>query len=233
MPRQSRMTLPGQPSHVVQRGVNKCAIFVDDIDRQLFLQLLHRAFGSHGVSLHAYVLMSNHVHLLVTPATGKGLADAMRSQGNSYVQAFNRRHGRCGPLWQGRFHSTLVDRDDYLLSVYRYIELNPVRAQMVPRAEDHPWSSVRGNLRLRHDPLLTPHASFLALADNEAERTARYAAFLEDPSPGRDLSSIRRHTTKQRPIGDTAFVQMVERTLSRSAELKPQGRPRKTGTEAT
>lgn len=233
MPRQPRMTLPGQPSHVVQRGVNKGAIFVDDIDRQLFLQLLHKAFLDNDVALHAYVLMGNHVHLLVTPATATGLADAMRSHGNSYVQAFNRRHGRCGPLWQGRFHSTLVDKDTYLLSVYRYIELNPVRAQLVACAEEHAWSSVHGNLLLRRDPLLTPHPSFLSLADNDAERASRYAAFLRDRRAGADVSLIRTHTDKQRPMGDAAFVKMVENTLGRPARLNAQGRPAKIGTEAT
>jgi putative transposase len=185
---------------VIQRGVNKGAIFVDDIDRQLFLHLLHGAFLKHRVALHAYVLMDNHIHLLATPSTQRGLADAMRMQGNNYVQAFNQRHGRTGPLWQGRFHSSMIDSDAYLLSVYRYIERNPVRAGAVS-AEDHPWSSVHGNLQRRDDPMLTPHPAFRALAATARNRTTVYARFLRDVNASADLPAIRSHSARQRPLG--------------------------------
>lgn len=230
MPRQARLMLAGQAYHVIQRGVNKGAIFVDDIDRQLFLHLLHSAFLKHRVALHAYVLMDNHIHLLATPSTQRGLADAMRMQGNNYVQAFNQRHGRNGPLWQGRFHSSMIDSDAYLLSVYRYIERNPVRAGITVSAEDHPWSSVQGNLQRRDDPMLTPHPAFRALAATARNRTAVYARFLRDVNASADLPAIRSHSAKQRPLGDAAFLRMVEKTLGRPVAMRRQGRPRKEGT---
>ncbi|EKT4442795.1 TPA: transposase [Stenotrophomonas maltophilia] len=230
MPRQARLMLAGQPYHVTQRGVNKGAIFVDDIDRQLFLHLLHSAFLKHQVALHAYVLMGNHVHLLATPSTGVGLANAMRMQGNNYVQAFNQRHGRSGPLWQGRFHSSMVDSDAYLLSVYRYIELNPVRAGMTAGPEDHPWSSVHGNLQRRHDPMLTEHPAFQALAASKRQRTTLYGQFLRDLDASADLQAIRAHSAAQHPLGSTAYLRMVEQTLGRPAMLRKRGRPRKEGT---
>lgn len=230
MPRQARLMLAGQPYHVTQRGVNKGAIFVDDIDRQLFLHLLHGAFLKHQVALHAYVLMGNHVHLLATPSTQVGLANAMRMQGNNYVQAFNQRHERSGPLWQGRFHSSMVDSDSYLLSVYRYIELNPVRAGMAADAEDHPWSSVHGNLQCRDDPMLTEHPAFQALATTKRQRATLYAQFLRDMNASADLPAIRAHSAAQHPLGNAAYLRMVEQTLGRSAVLRKRGRPRKEGT---
>ncbi|WP_294992598.1 transposase [uncultured Stenotrophomonas sp.] len=230
MPRQARLMLAGQPYHVTQRGVNKRAIFMDDIDRQLFLQLLHRAFVKHHIALHAYVLMDNHIHLLATPSTHPGLAQAMRMQGNSYVQAFNQRHGRSGPLWQGRFHSSMIDSDAYLLSVHRYIELNPVRAGMATTAEDHPWSSVHGNLQRRTDPLLTEHPAFQALATGKRQRTALYAEFLRDANASADLPAIRAHSAGQHPLGDARYLQKVAQTLGRDVQVRKRGRPRRQGT---
>jgi len=230
MPRQARLMLAGQPYHLTQRGVNKGAIFVDDIDRQLFLHLLHGAFLKHHVALHAYVLMGNHVHLLATPSTQVGLANAMRMQGNNYVQAFNQRHERSGPLWQGRFHSSMVDSDAYLLSVYRYIELNPVRAGMAAYAEDHPWSSVHGNLQRHDDPMLTEHPAFQALAPTKRQRAMLYAQFLRDLNASADLPAIRAHSTAQHPLGNATYLRMVEETLGRSVVLRKRGRPRKEGT---
>lgn len=230
MPRQARLMLADQAYHVVQRGVNKGAIFVDDIDRQLFLHLLHSAFLKHRVALHAYVLMDNHIHLLATPSTQQGLADAMRMHGNNYVQAFNQRHGRSGPLWQGRFHSSMIDSDAYLLSVYRYIERNPVRAGIAVSAEDHPWSSVHGNLQRRDDPMLTQHPAFQAFAGTAQQRTALYAAFLRDVNASADLPAIRKHSLRQCPMGDAAFLRMVEHTLGRPVAMRKRGRPRKEGT---
>lgn len=233
MPRQARLMLAGQPYHVTQRGVNKGAIFVDDIDRQLFLHLLHGAFVKHHVALHAYVLMGNHIHLLATPSTNNSLANAMRAQGNCYVQAFNQRHERSGPLWQGRFHSSMVDSDAYLLSVYRYTELNPVRAGLVAIAEDHPWSSVHGNLDLRDDPLLTPHPALQTLAPTAQRRAMRYAEFLRDVNASAEAPAIRAHNAMQRPLGDAAFLHMVEETLGRPVVLRKRGRPLKEGTGGT
>ena len=234
MPRHARLLVPGLPFHVVQRGVNKGAIFADDVDRDHFLRVLHKAFVKHDVALHAYVLMDNHVHLLATPVLPCGLASAMRALGTAYVQAFNQRHGRSGPLWQGRYHSSLVDNDAYLLAVHRYIELNPVRAGLVSSPEQARWSSVHGTLGLRRDPLLTPHAALLMLGTTPARRSARYRAFLQDRrAADRESAGIREHGRTQCPLGGARFLQMLAETLGRPVTPRAPGRPRKTGEETS
>ena len=142
MPRQPRLELPGIPLHVTQRGVNRCAIFLDDADRHHYRRLLRDACRKHGVAIHAFVLMDNHVHVLVCATEAGRVSRAMRQAGQSYVQSFNQRHGRVGTLWQGRFKSSLVDSGAYALRVIRYIELNPVRAALVDRPDAYRWSSV-------------------------------------------------------------------------------------------
>lgn len=133
MPRQARLEIPGVPLHITQRGVNRCAIFLDDDDRRHYLCLLGESAAEHGLEIHTYVLMGNHVHLLVSSGESGQVSLAMRQLGQAYVTAFNRRHRRTGTLWEGRFKSCLVDSDRYLLTAYRYIELNPVRAAMVEK----------------------------------------------------------------------------------------------------
>jgi REP element-mobilizing transposase RayT len=151
MPRHARLELPGTPLHITQRGVNRCAIFLDDDDRCHFLRLLRERAAISEVAIHAYVMMGNHVQLLATAArAGAGaVARMMHGVCMCYVQTFNRRHGRTGTLWEGRYKSCLVDSERYLLTVYRYIELNPVRAAMVDLPEHYRWSSVQANLNLR------------------------------------------------------------------------------------
>lgn len=182
MPRRPRLELPGLPMHVTQRGVNRCAIFIVDDDRHHYRRLLREACSKYAVTLHAFVLMDNHVHLLLTPTQAGGLSRTMREAGQSYVQAFNARHGRCGTLWQGRFKSCLVDSDRYLLTVIRYIELNPVRAAMVTAPEDYQWSSVHTHLGKACDPLITLHPTYLALGSLPAERHAAYGQWLRPAS---------------------------------------------------
>lgn len=131
------MHLPGIPLHVTQRGVNRCATFVDDVDRHHLYRLLRDAASQYGLAIHAYAFMGNHVHLLLTAPDGDALPRTMRKVGQCYVQAFNHRHRRSGPLWQGRFKSCIVGTERYLMAVYRYIELNPVRAAMVERPEHY------------------------------------------------------------------------------------------------
>jgi len=157
MPRQTRLELPGTPLHITQRGVNRCAIFLDEQDRRHYYELLRDAVHEHGIKVHAYVLMGNHVHLLLTSPERHALSRTMRNVGQCYLQAFNHRHRRSDTLWQGRFKSCLIDSERYLLTVYRYIELNPVHAAMVERPEQHRWSSVHANLNQQPDDLVTPH----------------------------------------------------------------------------
>ena len=140
MARRPRIDAPGIPQHVIQRGVNRCACFHDDLDREFYLAAIGEVAGLHACSIHAYVLMTNHVHLLVTGQQTSSVSAMMQSLGRRYVRRFNNRHGRSGTLWEGRFKSSLVDSEQYLLTCYRYIEMNPVRARMVADPGDHAWS---------------------------------------------------------------------------------------------
>lgn len=227
MPRRPRLELPGLPLHVTHRGVNRAATFLDDEDCGLYRQLLHDALGAQGVALHAYVLLTNHVHLLVTPPEPGALSRSMSRLGQRYVPAFNRKHGRTGTLWEGRFKSCLVDSERYLLTVYRYIELNPVRAAMTETPEHYRWSSVHANLAIAHDPCITPHASYLALAADPQTRGEAYRQWLHAALSDDDLHAIRAHLQQERALGSPRFQAMVEKTLNRPVALRSPGRPRR------
>ncbi|OOG54110.1 transposase [Rhodanobacter sp. B05] len=225
MPRRSRLELPGTPLHVIQRGVNRCANFVDDVDRRHYYDLLCDAADAHDIAIHAYVFMGNHIHLLLTSTQPDALSQAMRNTGQCYVQAFNRRHGRSGTLWQGRFKSCLVDTERYVMTVYRYIELNPVRAAMAERPEQHRWSSVHANLGLLKDRLVTPHSIYLELDHDAVVRAAAYRTWLHDGVSDDDPQRIRAHLQQERALGDTKFQTMVEKALGRPVAVRPRGRP--------
>ena len=156
MARLPRFVLPGHPQHVIQRGNNRNVIFASEDDFHFYLDCLKTACKSHDVQVHAYVLMTNHVHLLMTPQTECGLAKVMQSVGRRYVQYFNWNYKRTGTLWEGRYKATLIDTKRYLLTCYRYIELNPVRANMVTQPEAYRWSSFRFNAHVIPDDLVTP-----------------------------------------------------------------------------
>lgn len=227
MPRLPRLELPGIPLHVTQRGVNRCAIFLDDADRHHYRRLLRDACRKHGVAIHAFVLMDNHVHLLVGADRVGCVSRALRQAGQTYVQSFNQRHGRVGTLWQGRFKSSLVDSDAYALRVIRYIELNPVRAAMVERAEDYRWSSVHTHLGMAQDALVTPHPVYLALAADRAGRASAYRAWLRAPLHTEELAHIRAYMAQEKALGDPRFQAMVEKALNRPANVRQRGRPRR------
>lgn len=226
MPRRPRLVLPGVPLHVTQRGVNHAAIFFDDRDRLHYRRVLRQACAKQGIAIHAFVLMDNHVHLLLTPSSGKSLAAAMRHSGQCYVQYFNARHDRNGTLWQGRFKSCIVDSERYLLTVCRYIELNPVRAAIVATPEEYRWSSVHTHLGKTSDPLLTPHPVYLALGRTTRERAAAYAQWLRQGIPEQDLQAIRRYIAQERVLGSHRFQEMVAKTLNQPTDLRPRGRPK-------
>lgn len=227
MPRQPRIELPEVPLHIVQRGVNRCAVFIDDDDRYHYLHLLMEKSRKLEVSIHAYVLMSNHVHLLATSATVGAISRMMRHVGHNYAASFNRRHRRTGTLWEGRFKSSLIDSEEYLLSVYRYIELNPVRAAMVDNPENYKWSSIHANLDLRRDPLVSPHHVFTGMAATARERICAYRAWLRAGFLDEDVKRIREHLRQEKALGSPKFQAMVEKTLGRSVAVRPHGRPRR------
>jgi len=218
MPRTARIVLAGYPLHVIQRGVNRAAIFVDNQDRFQYLRLLRRACAKHEVAINGFVLMGNHVHLLLTPRSNKSVALAMQVLGLCYVKYFNTRHGRTGTLLEGRYKSCLVDSDAYFLMACRYIELNPVRAAIVARAEDYPWSSVHEHLGHRHKPWFTLHATYLSLGDTKPKRTSAYRRLLMEGISVEQVERIRRYSDQ--------FQRMVERALNRPVTVRPQGRPR-------
>lgn len=160
MARQPRLDLPNVPQHVVQRGNNRLLCFLDDSDRYRYLQLLREALLHTGRVLHAYVLMDNHAHLLVTPSAVGDVARLMQKLGRQYVGQFNARHGRTGTLWEGRYKSCLVDTETYVLRCYRYIDLNPVRARMTDDPAAYAWSSAAAHGGYREDALVTPHPAY-------------------------------------------------------------------------
>ena len=227
MARQPRFALPWHPQHVIQRGNNRDRIFADDRDYLVYLETLEEACVEHDCLVHAYVLMSNHVHILITPGTEIGISKAMQSLGRRYVQYFNRRYRRTGTLWEGRYKATLLDTDRYLLTCYRYIELNPVRAGMVETPADYRWSSYRYNALGFNDPLIAPHELYLKLGDTGQIRQEAYRKLFVNGIDQSDLSNIREATNKAWVLGNNRFKAHVQRLLERQAGPRLRGGDRK------
>ena len=230
-PRAARLDVPGVPLHVIQRGVNSCPVFVDDQDRLHYRKLLRKACGELQVSVHAYVFMGNHVHLLLACDREGAISHVMRRVGQAYAQTFNVRHGRTGALWQGRFKSSLVETEAYLLNVVRNIEMNPVRAGLVARPQAYRWSSVHRHLGFSSEPMLTPHPVFMALAAEPRARSDWWRRWLADDVPKSELDTIRRHLDQERALGDDFFQQEASSKLGRPVVWRPRGRPHKTAVE--
>ncbi len=210
-----RLHLPGCAQHVVQRGNNREACFYDETDYKAYLVFLKEAAIKHQVAIHAFVLMTNHVHLLVTPTDKHGASGTMQTLGRRYAQSFNYSHRRTGTLWEGHYKSTIVDVDTYLLTVYRYIELNPVRAEMVSHASEYPWSSYQGNAVGKCIELLAPHRLYRRLGTTEEERQVAYRALFPVRMPDHDVTAIREATTKAWVLGSDRFKAHVEAKTGR------------------
>jgi len=230
MARLPRLQLLGCAHHVIQRGNNREACFYDEADYKAYLSFLRDAAVKYQVAIHAFVLMTNHVHLLVTPDSEQGVSRMMQAQGRKYVQYFNFKHGRTGTLWEGRYKSTLVDADAYLLTVYRYIELNPVRAGMVAHASEYPWSSYQGNALGKAIQLLTPHPLYQQLGKTDAERQGAYVALFRGRMQERDLAVIREATNKTWVLGDDRFKAQIEAKTGRRPAPLGRGGDRKSAT---
>ena len=185
----------------MQRGVNKSLCFANDADRGLYLAMLEEVASRVPCAVHAYVLMSNHVHLLVSPIEAVGPSLLMKNLGQRYVQAFNRRHARTGTLWEGRFRSCVVDSEDYLFRCYQYVEMNPVRAGMVSNPSEYSWSSYRANAEGAGSRLLTPHSLYLSLGADANHRSARYRDLFLDELSAEDLGRIREATHRGGSLG--------------------------------
>jgi putative transposase len=228
MPRQPRLDLANIPQHVVQRGNDRQPCFFTDVDRVRYLQDLREISLHEGCSVHAYVLMTNHVHLLMTPTASGQVSRVMQSLGRRYVRYINDRYWRTGTFWEGRYKSSLVDRETYLLHCYRYIELNPVRARMTVDPLDYPWSSHAKNAFGKDDALIHPHPAYLALGSTDAERRSAYRALAMEKLSEDDLDAIRAHLQHQHALGSDRFRIAIEKQLSRRAGPAKIGRPRKT-----
>lgn len=226
MARQPRIDVAGCPQHLIQRGNNRQPCFLANTDRHRYLDWLRRAATDYGGCVHAYVLMSNHVHLLATGAEQGALGRMMQSLGRNYVRYFNSRHQRTGTLWEGRFKSSLVDSERYLLTCYRYIELNPVRAGIVDHPERYRWSSFSCNARGQNNALITPHEAYLALGNTKTERTTAYRRLFKYPLPENDITRIRATINQGKVLGSDAFLRKVQSQLNVRVTLAAPGRPK-------
>ena len=226
MPRKPRFDLPGLPVHVVQRGNNRQPVFFEDADRLAYLTWLAEAASRYRCAVHAYVLMTNHIHLLTTPAQAGAIGRMMQYVGRRYVPYVNRVHHRTGTLWEGRYRACLVDADGYLLLCHRYIELNPVAAGMVAAPGDYRWSSHGANAQGSADPLVTPHPLYQALGTRPATRRRAYRALFAQALPVEDLEALGHALRSGTPLGDDAFRAEVETRLHRSVGHARPGRPR-------
>lgn len=226
MARLPRLDLPQVPQHIVQRGNNRQPCFVADEDYLEYCGDLADAAIHCGCAIHAYVLMTNHVHLLVTGAERGAISRMMQRLGRRYVACFNTRYRRTGTLWEGRFKTSLIDSQRYLLCCYRYIEMNPVRASMVTDPARYRWSSYRHNALGEPDGLVTPHPLYLRLGPEPAIRRTAYRALFADALSEQELADIRAHVQQQKALGTSRFQAEIESLLARNVAVRPRGRPR-------
>lgn len=225
MARLPRLTVPGYPHHVIQRGNNRAPIVASPQDRETLLALIAENAHKFRVALHAYVLMDNHFHLLLTPESDDGVPHMMQAVGRRYVRYFNDLHHRTGTLWEGRYKSTLIQSEQYLLACMTYIDLNPVRAGMVTQPQDFPWSSHRHYLGQALDRRLTPHALYWALGNTPFAREAAYAEMVRAGLQAPQQARITDAALHGWALGDAAFVaELQKRTDRRVSESRP-GRP--------
>ncbi len=222
MARLGRYFLEGQPLHVIQRGNNRQPIFFSRQDALDFLAWLGEAADRHGLKIHSYVLMPNHVHLLASPDQADSLPRTMQSLGRRYVRHINMRHQRTGTLWEGRYRATVVETEHYFLHCSRYIELNPVRAKLAADPASYPWSSYRANALGEVDALITRHSVF---ADLDPQV---YSAAFADGLPAETLAVIRNATNSGWPLGDEKFREHIASLGGRRTQPLPRGRPKRT-----
>ena len=222
MPRVARIVAPGFSHHVTQRGNRREPVFFEDADRQEYLMLLMDYRGKYGLDVWAYCLMTNHVHFVAVPRAADSLARTMRDTHQAYSSWLNRRLGQSGHVWQGRFYSTALD-ESHLWAAVAYVERNPVRAGMVDRAEEYPWSSAAARCGRRHDPLL---ASGWPMPGKKTD----WSAWLAGELPAKQVEAIRGRTMTGRPCGDVSFIERLEGLLGRALKPKKPGRKPKTAT---
>ena len=222
MARRMRLVFPGVALHVIQRGVDRAACFRTEADYLVYLSQVRHLSAKHGCAIHAYCLMTNHVHLLLTPSRAESCTAMMRDLGQRYVPYFNARHRRTGTLWEGRFRSCIAESARYVLACYRYIELNPVRARMVHNPADYPWSSYASNAGTNSDPHVAQHPEFAALAEEDQARHRAYRGLFEQHLDEALLAAIRDATNTGYPLASDRFKTRVLEPLGwKTAPVRP------------
>ncbi len=229
MPRRPRLNLAEMPLHVIQRGNNRQACFFAEEDYRFYLYWLKKGADKYGCDIHAYVLMTNHVHLLVSPHAKTSVSGLMQSLGRRYVQYVNRMYRRSGTLWEGRFKASVVNAEEYLLLCYRYIELNPVRAGMVQDPGAYPWSSYRGHGLGERDALIRDHELYLALGAKPSERQGAYRELFRSQLDEDALTQIRKAASRELVLGNERFRQEIEQALGKRVEPQKRGRRKGAG----
>lgn len=224
MARLPRIDVAGIPQHVVVRGVDRQPCFRATGDFAAYLDDLRQATLVHACTVHAYVLMTNHVHLLLTGEAQRAVSAAMQSVGRRYVRRFNASWKRTGTLFEGRFRASLVESEQYLINCMRYIELNPVRAGMVSSPLAYPWSSARANVGERDDPLVTRHPEYRRLGCDAAEQAAAYRVLLAQKLEGLVVRSIREHVNKSCVLGSPTFQHAIAARCGRKVHVRSCGR---------
>jgi putative transposase len=225
MARQPRLAVAGELHHVLLRGHSGAAVFADDADRAAFVELLREPALRQGVAIHAYALLSAEVHLLATPSAAESLGRLMQSIGRRYVALYNRRHGRRGTLWDGRFRNSIVDSRSLLLPATLNLETLPVRAGLVASAPDWPWSSAGHHVGRRRDPLITDHALYWRLGNTPFEREHAHTLALHEAQQGDDDPRWSQAVSRSLALGPAAFVERIAESLGRPLVLRRRGRP--------
>jgi putative transposase len=227
MARLARLSIPGEVHLIVQRGHNRQPVFVDDADRHLFLTALREAAGEHGLQVHAYALLDEQVQLLATPTAADSLSRAMQAVGRRYVAAFNRRHGRTGTLWEGRFRAAVIESERYLLASMVLLESAAVAAGLAATAAGWPWSSAAHHLGGRRDPLVTDHPRYWALGNTPFDREASYQRLLEAGLSATDADALMQASLRSWALGSPAFLAKLAELTERPLVVRRRGRPRK------
>lgn len=225
MARAPRLALAGELHHLMQRGHNRQTVFADDLDRKAYLTMLRDAAAHCAVSIHAYALLNTEVHLLATPNGAASLARLMQSLGRRYVAAFNRRHGRSGTLWEGRFRASVIDAVLLGQPAIVYIETAAIRAGLVSAAVDWPWSSADHHLGLRRDPVVTEHPAYWALGNTPFDRESAHAHKLEEGVSRAQTDLFERAVMRGRTAGSGDFAMAIEKRTGLPQHSRPRGRP--------
>ena len=226
MPRIARVYLPGHPYHIVQRGNNREACFIEPENYQYYLALWKEVSMRYGVLVHAYCLMTNHVHFLVTPEHDDSISRTTKVVGSRYAQYINKQYDRTGTLWEGRHHSSLIQTEKYLLICYRYIELNPVTANMVKKPEEYYWSSYGSNA-WGDESWITPHTEYIQMGQTQDERCYHYRELFKCHLDAKDIHRIRQAAHCCQPVGNDRFKRAIEEQYGIKLGQAKRGRPRK------